>query len=64
MGSAEESAAGSIGTAKPGTVDMGLEVVTLAVADIEGGRDPEEASSSATSHMAEVKDAVVPSSES
>jgi catechol 2,3-dioxygenase-like lactoylglutathione lyase family enzyme len=35
VSSAEDSGAGSVRTVEPGTIDMGLEVVTLAVADIE-----------------------------
>jgi len=35
MGSSEESEATSTGTVEPGTIDMGLEVVTLPVADVE-----------------------------
>jgi catechol 2,3-dioxygenase-like lactoylglutathione lyase family enzyme len=35
MGSSEEGQATSTGTVEPGTIDMGLEVVTLPVADVE-----------------------------
>ena len=35
MGSSEQGDATSVGTVEPGTIDMGLEVVTLPVADVE-----------------------------